>query len=199
MHAVGVRACMQKREAYNVRYMRALKEIFSLVVLAVIIVVPIRVFIAQPFVVEGASMFPTFKDGDYLIIDEVTYRFNEPVRGDVIVFRYPKDPSVFYIKRVIGLPGETVVIREGLVSVVRADGTELALNESYVVADDATYSDATTLGPEQYFVMGDNRPKSSDSRVWGVLPKEDIIGRAYVRIFPVANASVLPGAVAFPQ
>ena len=190
---------MQKTEAYNVRYMRALKEIFSLVVLAVIIVVPIRVFIAQPFVVEGASMFPTFKDGDYLIIDEVTYRFSDPARGDVIVFRYPKDPSTFYIKRVIGLPGETVIIREGMVSVVRPDGTEFTLNEAYVLADDATYSDATTLGPGQYFVMGDNRPKSSDSRVWGVLPQEDIIGRAYVRIFPVANAAVLPGVAEFSQ
>jgi signal peptidase I len=179
--------------------MRALKEIVSLIVLAVIIVVPIRVFIAQPFVVEGASMFPTFKNGDYLIIDELTYRLTEPSRGDVIVFRYPNNPSIFYIKRVIGLPGETVTIDKGVVTVGKTDGERITLDEPYVVAEDATYSSTTTLGTDQYFVMGDNRPKSSDSRVWGALPKEDIIGRAYVRIFPIANAAVLPGVQEFTQ
>ena len=179
--------------------MKALKEIFLLVVLAVVIVVPIRVFIAQPFVVEGLSMYPTFKDGDYLVIDEVTYRFSEPSRGDVIVFRYPNNPSIFYIKRVIALPGESVRIEEGIVSITRADGTTLTLDEPYVVAEDATYAINTTLGSEQYFVLGDNRPKSSDSRVWGALPKEDIIGRAFVRLFPVANAAVLPGVAEFSQ
>ncbi len=179
--------------------MRALKEIVSLVVLAVIIVVPIRVFVAQPFVVEGASMYPTFKNGDYLIIDELTYRFSEPERGDVIVFRYPNNPSVFYIKRVIGLPGESVTIDRGLVTIVRTDGTRITLDEPYVVTEDATYSINSTLGTDQYFVMGDNRPKSSDSRVWGALPKDDIIGRAYVRIFPLPEAGILPGVQDFAQ
>lgn len=174
--------------------MRALKETVSLVVLAVIIVVPIRVFIAQPFVVDGLSMYPTFNNGDYLIIDELSYRFNEPARGDVVVFRYPNDPSVFYIKRIIGLPGESVSIDRGVVSVTQVNGETITLTEPYVVAEDATYSITSTLGEDQFFVMGDNRPKSSDSRIWGALPREDIIGRAFVRIFPLTDAATLPGA-----
>lgn len=179
--------------------MKVLKEILWLVLLAVLIVVPIRVFIAQPFVVEGLSMYPTFGDGDYLIIDEISYRVEEPVRGDVIVFRYPNNPSVFYIKRIVGLPGETVSITRGTVSVTRTDGTTLELDEPYVVAEDATYTGVTTLGDGQYFVLGDNRPKSSDSRKWGVLPKEDIIGKAFVRILPAASAAFSPGKVDLPQ
>lgn len=183
----------------QLRAMRALKEIFTLVILAVLIVVPIRVFIAQPFVVEGLSMFPTFKDRDYLIIDEISYRFTKPQRGDVIVFRYPGNPSIFYIKRIIGLPGESVTIEHGIVTLIRTDGTSQTLDEPYVVTEDATYTVNTTLGADQYFVMGDNRPKSSDSRVWGPLPKEDIIGRAYFRVYPVAHAGVLPGSVEISQ
>lgn len=175
--------------------MRALKEIATLIVLVVLIVLPIRIFIAQPFVVDGESMFPTFHNRDYLIIDELSYRFSEPARGDVVIFRYPNDPSVFYIKRIIGLAGETVHIDHGQVSVTRPDGSTLALDESYVVHEDATYTLDAVVGPGEYFVMGDNRPKSSDSRVWGMLPRENIIGRAYVRIFPLAQAAVLPGSV----
>ncbi len=179
--------------------MKVLKEILWLVLLAVLVVVPIRIFIAQPFVVEGLSMYPTFEDGDYLIIDELSYRFEEPVRGDVVVFRYPGNPSIFYIKRVIGLPGETVRIERGQVSVTRVDGTSLTLEEPYVVAEDATYSGVATLGAGQYFVMGDNRPKSSDSRVWGVLPKQDIMGKAFLRLLPGEDAGFSPGAYALPQ
>lgn len=179
--------------------MRALKEILTLVILAVLIVVPIRVFIAQPFIVEGLSMFPTFHDKDYLIVDELSYRVGDPKRGDVIVFRYPGNPSIFYIKRIIGLPGETVRIDHGNVTVTKIDGSTVTLEETYVVEDDATYTDTTTLGASQYFVMGDNRPKSSDSRVWGPLPKSDIIGRAALRIYPFTSDTVMPGSVSLPQ
>src|SRR3989344_8021493 len=116
----------------------AFKEILTFVVLAIIIVVPIRLFIAQPFVVEGESMHPTFESADYLIVDELTYHFSDPKRGDVIIFRYPGDPGVFYIKRIIGLPGETVHITRGQTTITRADGSTLALEEPYVVAEDAT-------------------------------------------------------------
>lgn len=177
--------------------MKVLKEILWLALLAVLIVVPIRVFIAQPFVVEGLSMFPTFANGDYLVIDELSYRFESPERGDVIVFRHSE--GVFYIKRIIGLPGETVSIERGQVSVIKTNGTRLALDESYVINEDATYTLQTTLGADQYFVMGDNRPKSSDSRSWGSLEKRDIIGKAFVRLFPVAEAAMHPGAALLPQ
>ncbi len=175
--------------------MRALKEIATLVVLVVLIVLPVRMFVAQPFVVDGRSMYPTFEHRDYLIVDELSYRFTEPDRGDVVIFRYPNDPSVFYIKRIIGLPGETVSIVRGEVTITREDGSTLVLPEEYVVREDATYTLNTTLPAGQYFVMGDNRPESSDSRMWGTLPRENIIGRAYVRILPVAHAGVFPGAV----
>src|SRR5690349_15712182 len=107
----------------------ALKEIAIFLVLAVVIVLPIRLFIAQPFVVEGESMYPTFDSGDYLIVDELSYRFSEPKRGDVIVFRFPGNESVFYIKRIIGLPGETVTITEGIVTITKTDGSTLELAE----------------------------------------------------------------------
>lgn len=177
----------------------ALKEILTFIVLAVLIVVPIRVFVAQPFVVEGASMHPTFETGDYLIIDQLTYRFENPKRGDVIVFRYPNKPSIFYIKRIIGLPGETVHIERGIATITRTDSTSLTLEEPYVVAEDATYDQTTTLGPDQFFVMGDNRPRSSDSRVWGPLPREDIMGRAFFRLLPPGKIGFLPGSYAQTQ
>lgn len=173
----------------------AFREIITFAVLAVVIVVPIRLFVAQPFVVEGESMYPTFDSGDYLIVDQLSYHLSEPKRGDVVVFRYPNDESVFYIKRLIGLPGETVHIEQGKTSITKEDGTKIELDESYVVAEDATYSLDRSLGEGEYFVMGDNRPKSSDSRTWGVLPEKDLMGRAYVRLLPVNGIEVLPGSV----
>ncbi len=177
----------------------AFKEILTFIVLAIIIVVPIRLFVAQPFVVEGESMHPTFESGNYLIVDELTYHLSNPKRGDVVIFRYPGDPKVFYIKRIIGLPGEVVHINHGKTTVTKADGTTVTLGESYVVAEDATYTQDTTLGTDQYFVMGDNRPRSSDSRIWGALPKKNIVGRAYIRLLPTSLVGVLPGAASEPQ
>lgn len=171
------------------------KEIFTFVVFAVVLVFGIRAFIAQPFVVEGESMYPTFDSGDYLIVDELSYRFTEIERGDVVIFRYPNNPKVFYIKRIIGLPGERVSIVRGIATVTRTDGSTFTVNEPYVVSEDATYTLEATLGPDQYFVMGDNRPKSSDSRVWGPLPKENIIGRAFLRLLPPTELGLFPGAV----
>lgn len=171
----------------------AFKEIITFVVLAVLIVLPIRLFIAQPFVVQGESMHPTFEDGDYLIVDEVSYRFTTPKRGDVVVFRYPGNPGIFYIKRLIGLPGESVAITRGKVTITKTDGTTLTLDESYVRSEDATYYTNTHLGAGEYFVLGDNRPNSSDSRVWGALPEQDIIGKPFVRLLPPVHAGFFPG------
>jgi signal peptidase I len=181
------------------KFENVLREIVIFVILAVVIVLPIRFFVAQPFVVDGESMHPTFENANYLIIDELTYRFESPQRGDVIVFRYPGDPKIFYIKRIIGLPGETVHINSGKVSVTKTDGSILTLNEPYAVVEDATYTLNASLGAAQYFVMGDNRPESSDSRVWGPVPRANIIGRVYLRLFPVSGIGVLPGSVNEPQ
>ena len=137
---------------------------FGLIVLA--IVMPIRLYVAQPFIVSGESMAPTFSSGDYLIIDELTYNFiNEPQKGEVVVFRYPQDPSKFFIKRIVGLPGEELVV----------DGVEWKMGEN------------------EYFVMGDNSRFSLDSRSWGALPRENITGRALLRLWPPTALAYMPG------
>ena len=169
------------------------KDLFILALLIVIVVIPVRVFVVSPFVVDGDSMHPTFENLDYLIVDEIIYNFKKPARGDVVVFRYPKNPSIFYIKRVIGLPGETVAINRGVVSITQADGTQIKLNEPYVVNEDATYTKSVALSAGQYFVLGDNRPNSSDSRIWGPLPAKDIIGRVDARLLPLRLAGLFPG------
>ncbi|MDD2657711.1 MAG: signal peptidase I [Candidatus Pacebacteria bacterium] len=174
-----------------------LKDLFTLALLIVVVVIPIRVFVVSPFVVDGESMHPTFENLDYLIIDEFLYNFKAPARGEVIVFRYPGNPSIFYIKRIIGLPGETVSINHGAVTITTTDGAELKLAEPYIVNEDATYTKNVSLNPGEYFVMGDNRPNSSDSRVWGPLPKKDIIGRVDLRLLPLKESGFFPGAVSY--
>lgn len=176
-----------------------LKDLFTLVLLVIVVVIPIRVFIVSPFIVDGESMHPTFENLDYLVVNELLYRFKAPERGDVIVFRYPGDPSVFYIKRIIGLPGETVSIRRGNVTILAEDGTKLALAEPYIVNEDATYTKDVSLLPGEYFVMGDNRPNSSDSRIWGPLPKEDIIGRVDLRLLPIGKSGFFPGTTDYAE
>jgi len=171
-----------------------LKDLFTLAFLIVVVVIPIRVFIVSPFVVDGESMHPTFENLDYLIVDEAVYDFKAPARGDVIVFRYPGNPSIFYIKRIIGLPGETVSISKGVINIT-AGGNSFPLPEPYIVNEDATYTKNVTLNEGEYFVMGDNRPNSSDSRVWGPLPRKNIVGRVDVRLLPVKDIGFLPGAV----
>ncbi|MBI3573774.1 signal peptidase I [Candidatus Kaiserbacteria bacterium] len=177
------------------------QEIISFALIALAIVIPVRVWVAQPFIVHGASMEDTFNSGEYLIVDQLTYRFEAPRRGDVIVMRYPKDPSVFFIKRIIGLPGETVEIR-GADVVIHPAGEEkpFTLDESFLTPSRVRSEYATyTLGEGQYFVMGDNRAESSDSRSWGPLPAKDIVGHAVLRLFPLDRVGALPGNVLLPQ
>ncbi len=169
-------------------------ETVRFLLIAFAIVIPIRIFVAQPFIVSGASMDPTFRNGQYLIVDELSYNIGKPSRGDVAIFKYPKNPSQYFIKRVIGLPGETVAIDDqGHVSIKDASGTTtLALSEPYVEypKDEAAQR---TLGPDEYFVMGDNRAGSFDSRAWGPVPRNLIVGRAFLRLFPVSALGVFPG------
>ncbi|MCX6786998.1 MAG: signal peptidase I [Candidatus Kaiserbacteria bacterium] len=174
-----------------------LKDLFTLALLIVLVVIPIRVFVISPFVVDGESMHPTFENLDYLIVDEFLYRFRAPARGDVVVFRYPDNPSIFYIKRIIGLPGETVSINHGAITVTTVSGKNLTLIEPYIVNEDATYTKNVSLNLEEYFVMGDNRPNSSDSRIWGPLPMKDIIGRVDLRLLPISRGGFFPGATTY--
>lgn len=176
------------------------QDLLSFALIALLIVVPIRWFVAQPFIVQGASMYPTFTTGQYLIVDQLTYHFEDPKRGDVIILRYPKDESVYFIKRIIGLPGETVELNSTNVIIHQgADLPTIILDQAYVPAEENRPEFATyTLGSGEYFVMGDNRNESSDSRVWGVLPRKDVIGRAFIRLFPPDKISFLPGSTTNP-
>ncbi len=140
-------------------------------------------------------MDPTFSTGQFLIVDRLTYRFDEPKRGDVIVFEYPGNPSIYYIKRIIGLPNETVSIKNGKVSIINTENPKgLELNELYVQSNHASVDTSqTTLGPDEYFVMGDNRSQSSDSRTWGPLKRDLMIGRPFVRLLPINTVDIFPG------
>ena len=195
-------ACKLIAHEYNARmkdsWKGLLKDLFTLALFIVIVVIPIRIFVISPFIVDGASMHPTFENLDYLIIDEILYDVTAPARGDVIVFRYPDNPSIFYIKRIIGLPNETVSINRGVVTITTAEGKNLTLAEPYIVNEDATYTKNVTLNAGEYFVMGDNRPNSSDSRIWGPLPRKDIIGRVDLRLLPLKEIGFFPGAVSYP-
>jgi signal peptidase I len=174
-------------------------ELLKIFVVAVIIIVPIRFFLAQPFIVQGASMDPTFASGQYLIVDELSYRIESPNRGDVIIFRYPKDPTQFFIKRIIGLPGETVEIMNGSIYITEVSGKKITLNETYVKNVGNGNNMTKKLGDAEYFVMGDNRPESSDSRTWGTLPSKNIVGRAFLRLLPFDHLSIFPGATPSQQ
>ncbi|MBP9757282.1 MAG: signal peptidase I [Candidatus Pacebacteria bacterium] len=160
----------------------------------------IRFFIAAPYVVSGASMVPTFYDYHYLIIDRVSYGFGEPQRGDVIVLDLPQDTSRALIKRVIGLPGETVSLQGPKVIITNAAHPQgFELDETYLLPENigGPTDMSVTLGPDQFYVLGDNRKVSADSRSWGVLPRQDIVGRALLRLFPFDQISILPGTVHF--
>lgn len=173
------------------------KEIIKFVLLAVIIVLPIRLFVAQPFMVSGRSMDPTFGNGQYLIVDQISYKFERPQRGDVIIFKYPLNTKKFFIKRIIGLPSETIEIQDGRVSVKNKEGKRLILEEPYIDSKIIRGEQmSVALENDEYFVMGDNRTESSDSRIWGPLKRSLIVGRPFIRLFPFTKISFLPGTEA---
>lgn len=171
------------------------KEIVKVVLISLAIILPVRYFLIQPFYVKGESMEPNFFDHEYLIINEITYRFNNPQRGDIVVFRYPKDPKKFFIKRVIGLPGERVKIDDGKVYISQDKESFKPLTENYLSASVRTeqslrgYSDIV-LGTDEYFVLGDNRDQSLDSRIFGPVKKDFIIGRTWIRGWPFNRLTV---------
>ncbi len=165
-------------------------DLFKFALIAIVIIVPIRTFIAQPFIVSGASMDPTFGDGQYLVVDQLSYHFEKPSRGDVIIFKYPRNDKLFFIKRIIGLPGETIRSEDGVITITDNSTTPPSskiLSEPYIAEDRKSFDSFTeTLGPTEYFVMGDNRNQSSDSRAWGPLDRSYFIGRPVIRLFPPA-------------
>jgi signal peptidase I len=174
------------------KFFQLVWETAKIVIFSLAIIIPVRYFLIQPFFVKGASMEPNFDNGQYLIIDELSYRFSEPARGQVIVFKYPDDPSQFYIKRIIGMPSETIEVKNGQVIIYNKQWPEgQILDESGYLQDFFTTGNyKVSLKNDEFFVMGDNRSASYDSRLWGPLNKKFIIGRVWLRAWPVQKASI---------
>ncbi len=164
-------------------------DLIKIFLISCAIILPVRYYVAQPFIVSGSSMEPNFYSGEYLVINELSYHFEKPQRGDIIVFKYPKDNSEYFIKRIIGLPGEQVRISDNHVIIINKQYPKgLLLDESYLPNSAQTLSvgnnTSAVLGADEYFVLGDNRLASSDSRFWGPVPSKDIIGKVFIRAFP---------------
>jgi signal peptidase I len=174
-------------------------EVLEIALIAVVAVYLVRTFLVQPFLVSGSSMVPNFQDGNYVLVDEFTYRIHQPTRGDVIVFHDPQDWSTYFIKRVIGLPNEKIEIANNKITVFnQADPNGLTLDESYLPAgtpvsanacDGGQFSASGTciymLASSTYLAFGDNRAESYDSRSWGPLPEKNIVGLVRVRLWPI--------------
>lgn len=165
-------------------------EVIEVALIAFVAVFLIRSFLVQPFLVNGASMEPTFSHGNYLLIDVLSYRFRAPKRGEVIVFHYPENTSVFFIKRIIGLPGERIIIHDGKVVIsMPGEDESHVIVEEYLPPSFVTFgSDDIILGDNEFFVMGDNRSASFDSRNWGPVNKKEIVGLVRLRILPLMKA-----------
>jgi len=174
-------------------WMRDFFSFLKVVFISLIIVLPIRAFVVQPFIVRGASMEPTYTQGEYLIVDEVSYYFRDPARGEVVIFRYPRNPKQFFIKRIIGLPGERVEIKNGILKIINTENPEgFSLEEPYIAEELRTGPDTImVLDAEEYFVLGDNRTQSLDSRIWGPLDDRFLVGRAWVRLWPISKVNIL--------
>ncbi len=169
-------------------------EITKVIAISLAIILPVRYFLIQPFYVKGASMEPNFHDHEYLIIDELSYRFAQPERGQVIVFRYPRNPQEYFIKRVIGLPGEEVQIKDGKVLIFNSENPDgLAINEKYLAGELITFDSSelkVAVGPDEYFVLGDNRAASKDSRSFGPVNKSFVTGKVLFRGWPLKDVTV---------
>ncbi len=171
-----------------------LLELIKVAVLAGITIALVRYFLFKPFYVKGASMEPNFFDKEYLIIDELSYRFRAPQRGEVVVFKYPENPKEYFLKRIIALPGERVKVSEGQITIYNQEHPEgVILDESYLPEDLLTSGDRSfaPLTQDQYFMMGDNRPNSYDSRRFGAVDKSLVVGKVFFRGWPFSRAELI--------
>lgn len=191
---------MQDNQKKPDTFKSIVKEIIIFALIAFGIVLPFRMFIAEPYIVSGASMSPTFETGHYLIVDKISYKLGNPQRNSVVVFSFPDNTSFAgqkgknLIKRIIGLPGDTITENSNVVTITNAENPKgFVLDQSYI-AHPLPSSFKITLKEGEYFVMGDNRAESFDSRSWGLLPRKDIIGRPVIRLWPLSKIGILPGA-----
>lgn len=174
---------------------RAIEFIQTLVLFAAI-GTAIYLFIAQPHKVSGLSMFPTMHDGDYIITNKIGYRLNPPQKGQIIVFKNPREESQDFIKRIIGTPGDTVKVENGHVFVNGSQINESYLNSTVVTTSGSFLKEGEEISvtPDHFIVMGDNRLQSSDSREWGFVAKDEIIGQAFFRYFPLNSIGLIQAA-----
>jgi signal peptidase I len=169
-------------------------DFFETIIISLAIFLVLYMFVFQPHQVNGQSMYPTLENGEYLLTNKFTYRFNEPKYGDIVVFKAPNHEELDYIKRIVALPGDRIKIVDGKFYV---NGYEL--DESlYLVADVNTFGERflksnqeTVVPPNSYFVAGDNRSNSSDSRDFGPVPEKNIVGRAWIRYWPPASLGII--------
>lgn len=171
------------------------KEVSIFAIIAIVFVLPFRIYVAEPYLVDGRSMDPTFATGDYLIIDKLSYKFKQPLRNSVVVFNATNanQPKKSFIKRIIGLPGETVIVKDNTVKIINSENPDgFTIDQSYVThLSSGSYQ--KTLSGDEYFVMGDNRAESYDSRYWGALDKKYITGKPVVRLFGIkVYGGILP-------
>jgi signal peptidase I len=174
-------------------------ELLHVVIISLAIILPVRYFLIQPFYVKGASMEPNFHDHEYLIINEIGYRFGDPVRGDIVVFRYPNDPRQFFIKRVVGLPGERVTVGGGVVTIHNEEHPQgKVIDETSYIGDVVTSGTKdVTLGPDEYYLLGDNRSSSLDSRTFGAVKRDFVIGKVWLRGWPPERITVFNDPVTY--
>ena len=173
------------------KFLAVFKELVQILLISLLIIIPIRYYIIQPFSVKGVSMEPNFQNGDYLLVDELSYHLRPPQRGEVVVFRFPREPHEFFIKRIIGLPGETVKIVKNQIFIYnKKHPNGFQLKESYLPPEPFLGNQTVKLKQNEYFVMGDNRSHSYDSRAWGPMVRKYLIGRVLVRLWPFKHAMV---------
>lgn len=169
-------------------------DFLETIVVSLAIFAIVYLFLFQPHQVEGQSMVPNFQNGEYILTDKISYRFREPERGDVVVFHSPQDARIDFIKRIIAVPGDTVEVRRGYVYLNGQKLEELFINDPGRISQGRYLREGVVAEVPigQYIVMGDNRLHSSDSREWGFVPVELIVGRAFFRYWPVPAFGVLP-------
>ena len=176
---------------YALDFIYFIWDILKTLVIIGSIVIFIRVYLVQPFIIEGQSMEPNFHQHSYMLVEKISYRLHSPQRGDVIVFNYPKDPRTKFIKRIIGLPGEQIQVDKGIITIINSknpNGTQL--KESYLKNISTSGEINKKLEKDEYYVLGDNRDNSSDSRTWGVLPKNNIVGKTWLILFPLSQLGI---------
>ena len=171
-------------------------DFLETIVVSLAIFALVYIFLFQPHQVDGHSMEPNFHNGEYILTDKVSYRLHAPKRGDVIVFHSPQDERVDFIKRVIGLPGDQVMVKDGYTYLNNVKLLEPYINDPGKVLPEAFLSEGTpvTVPDGEYFVMGDNRLHSSDSREWGFVTRQEIVGRAFFRYWPIPDIGLVPTA-----